>query len=58
MPKKFKGENSKAVEAKAKKSAVRDAEKQRKDAAEEDERWRDDDKHVMRLQKRKVRFGV
>ncbi|ELU14377.1 hypothetical protein CAPTEDRAFT_224864 [Capitella teleta] len=53
MPKKFKGENSKASEAKARKEAARleAAEKKKKEI--EDEFWRDDDKHVAKKQNRK-----
>ena len=54
MPKKFKGENSKAAEARARKEAVKVEEAVRKQKAVEDEYWRDDDKHVMRKQQRKV----
>ena len=55
MPKKFKGENSKAVEAKARREAQRKevADKKQKDL--EDEFWKDDDKHVARKSMRKVR---
>ena len=54
MPKKFKGENSKAVEAKARKASQKAEEADRKAQAAEDARWEDDDKHVMRKQQRKV----
>lgn len=53
MPKKFKGENSKASEARARKAQQRDEEKQRKDKEIEDAYWKDDDKHVARKQQRK-----
>lgn len=53
MPKKFKGENSKAAEARARKSAAREEENARKLKAAEDEYWRDDDKHVAKKQQRK-----
>ena len=56
MPKKFKGENSKAAEARAKKAQKQHEEADRKQKALEDEYWRDDDKHVMRKQQRKVRI--
>ena len=55
MPKKFKGTNSKAEEARARKDAVRLAEKERKQKEEEDKYWEDNDKHVMKKQQRKVR---
>lgn len=53
MPKKFKGENSKAVEARARKDAAKAAEQEKKKQAEEDAFWQDDDKHVARKQQRK-----
>lgn len=59
MPKKFKGENSKAVEAKARKAAAQNeaAEIRKKDA--EDALWVDDDKQLAKkaLRKVSVRFG-
>ncbi len=54
MPKKFKGENSKAVEARARKAAAKAAVDEAKQRAAEDEYWRDDDKHVAKKQARKV----
>lgn len=54
MPKKFKGENSKASVARERKAAVREAEEREKKKREEDERWKDEDKHVLRKQERKV----
>ena len=54
MPKKFKGENSKAQEARARKDAAKALEQERKKQAEEDALWADDDKHVARKQQRKV----
>ena len=56
MPKKFKGENSKAVEARARKSAAKAQEEEAKQRAKEDEYWRDDDKHVAKKSQRKVNF--
>lgn len=53
MPKKFKGENSKAQEARARKEAVRLEEVAKKQAAIEDEYWKDDDKNNARKQQRK-----
>lgn len=53
MPKKFKGENSKAVEAKARKNAVLQEESQRKEKEKEDASWEDDDKTNARKQQRK-----
>lgn len=54
MPKKFKGENSKAVEARARKDAQKQAEKDQKEREKEDALWQDDDKHIARKQQRKV----
>lgn len=53
MPKKFKGENSKASEARARKQAQKDEENTRKQQAADDEFWRDDDKHVNKKLQRK-----
>lgn len=53
MPKKFKGENSKAVVAKARKAEAAAEEKARKDKAIEDAYWEDNDKHVQKKQARK-----
>jgi hypothetical protein len=53
MPKKFKGENSKAAEARARKSAQKEAEEQQKKQQLEDEYWKDDDKHLLKKQQRK-----
>lgn len=53
MPKKFQGENTKAVEAKARKNAQKEAEVERKKQAEEDEYWRDDDKSAQKKLQRK-----
>ena len=54
MPKKFKGENSKAVSARERKAAVKEAADREKKQREEDEYWKDDSKQVMRKQERKV----
>lgn len=54
MPKKFKGENSKAVEAKARKAAVVHAAADAKQKAAEDALWEDDDKQNARKAQRKV----
>lgn len=53
MPKKF-GGNTKALEARERKEAAKNAEKERKEREAEEAMWRDDDKHVMRKQHRKV----
>ena len=50
MPKKFAGENSKAVAAKAKKSEKAEAEKLKKDKEIEDAKWADDDKSAKKKQ--------
>ncbi|GAB6032172.1 hypothetical protein CHUAL_010821 [Chamberlinius hualienensis] len=53
MPKKFQGENSKAVVAKARKEAVRKAENEKKQKEMEDALWAEDDKNVQKkLQRR------
>lgn len=52
MPKKF-GTNTKSAEARAKKEAVKTAEKEKKERAEEEAIWADDDKHIARKQQRK-----
>ena len=54
MPKKFKGENSKAVVARGRKQAAKLEADDRKRKTEEDTYWRDDDKHVARKQERIV----
>lgn len=54
MPKKFKGENSKAVEARARKATQKDEEELRKQEQLEDEYWKDDDKHLQKKLQRKV----
>lgn len=56
MPKKFVGMNSKASEAKARRDAVKQEEDAKKKKAIEDELWRDDDKSVVKKQKRKASF--
>ena len=53
MPKKFQGMNTKAVEARARKSAASAAAQQAKEKAAEDEYWRDDDKHANKKMQRK-----
>ena len=54
MPKKFKGENSKAVAARDRKAAALHEQQARKQKEEEDAFWADDDKHVAKKQQRKV----
>ncbi|GFO24724.1 coiled-coil domain-containing protein 124 [Plakobranchus ocellatus] len=53
MPKKFKGENSKAVEAKARKNAREQEAAERAEKERLDELWKDDDKLVTRKLQRK-----
>jgi len=55
MPKKFKGVNTKAEETRARREAVKVAEREKKQKEEEDKLWEDNDKHVLRKQQRKVR---
>ena len=54
MPKKFKGENSKAAAARERKQAAKHEADEKKRQAEEDAYWKDDDKHAQRKQDRKV----
>lgn len=56
MPKKFHGENTKAVTARARKEAVRQTEKANKEKEIEDAYWADDNKTAIRKQQRKVRL--
>lgn len=58
MPKKFVGMNSKALEVKARKDAIKQEADLKKQKAIEDELWKDDDKNAAKKQKRKVGFGV
>ncbi|KAG8331419.1 hypothetical protein J6590_042186 [Homalodisca vitripennis] len=53
MPKKFVGENSKAVAAKARKAAAQEEQAIRKQKQIEDEYWKDDDKNLAKKQARK-----
>ncbi|XP_011300689.1 coiled-coil domain-containing protein 124 [Fopius arisanus] len=48
MPKKFVGENSKAVAARARKAAAKEAEHSRKAQEAEDKAWEDDDKQIQK----------
>lgn len=54
MPKKFAGENSKAVQARARKAATKEAEQSKKQKEVEDTLWKDDDKHIAKKLQRKV----
>lgn len=50
--------NSKALEAKARRDAIKQEADAKKQKAIEDELWKDDDKNVAKKQKRKVNFVV
>lgn len=54
MPKKFVGENSKAVAARARKAAVKEAESIKKAKQEEDKAWEDNDKQVLKKKQKQV----
>lgn len=54
MPKKFRSENTKAVEARARKAAAADADKAKKKKEAEDAYWTDDNKSQQRKQLRKA----
>ena len=56
MPKKARGENSKAVEARARKAEAQAVAAAKKQKEIEDEFWKDDDKHINRKMQRKVSF--
>lgn len=58
MPKKFVGMNSKALEAKNRRDAIKQEADAKKQKAIDDELWKDDDKNVVKKQKRKVSFVV
>lgn len=54
MPKKFQGENSKAVTARARKAEAKAVADARKKEQEEDALWQETDKHVLKKEQRKV----
>ena len=54
MPKKFQGENSKAVTAKARKAEAQAAADALKKKEQEDALWTENDKHVLKKEARKV----
>ena len=56
MPKKFKGENSKAAEARARKESAKQEAAVKKQQEQEDAYWKDDDKHVNAKLQRKVKI--
>ncbi|XP_063238976.1 coiled-coil domain-containing protein 124 [Bacillus rossius redtenbacheri] len=53
MPKKFAGENSKAVAARARKTAAKEQEESKRAKQLEEELWKDDDKHILKKQQKK-----
>ncbi|XP_011613326.1 coiled-coil domain-containing protein 124 [Takifugu rubripes] len=53
MPKKFQGENSKAVTARARKAEAKAVADARKKQQEEDALWEETDKHVLKKEQRK-----
>ncbi|CDQ57930.1 unnamed protein product [Oncorhynchus mykiss] len=53
MPKKFQGENSKAMTAKARKAEAKAVEDSRKKKELEDALWQENDKHVLKKEQRK-----
>jgi hypothetical protein len=58
MPKKFVGENSKAMAAKARKAAAKEAETSRKAQEAEDKAWEDDNKQLQKKKQKQVRLLV
>ena len=54
MPKKFAGENSKAVAARARKASAKADADDKKQKKAEDDYWQDDAKHVVKKQNKKV----
>lgn len=54
MPKKFQGENTKSAAARARRAEAKAAADARKQKELEDAYWKDEDKHVMRKEQRKV----
>ncbi|GLG95473.1 Coiled-coil domain-containing protein [Gryllus bimaculatus] len=53
MPKKFVGENSKAVAARARKAEANEKDAAKRQQQLEEEYWKDDDKHIAKKQQRK-----
>ena len=54
MPKKFQGENTKSAAARARRAEAKAAADAKKQKELEDAYWKDEDKHVMRKEQRKV----
>lgn len=57
MPKKFQGENTKSAAARARKAEAKAAADAKRQQELEDAFWKDEDKHVMRKEQRKVCSG-
>lgn len=57
MPKKFQGENTKSAAARARKAEAKAAADAKRQKELEDAFWKDEDKHVMRKEHRKVPEG-
>lgn len=58
MPKKFVGENSKAVAARARKAAAKEAENIKKAMEAEDKAWEDNSKQMLKKKQKQVRFSI
>lgn len=58
MPKKFVGENSKAVAARARKAAAKEAEHVKKAMEAEDKAWEDNDKQILKKKQRQVHLEL
>lgn len=56
MPKKFVGENSKAVAARARKAAAKEAENTKKALEAEERAWQDDDKQLLKKKQKQEEF--
>lgn len=58
MPKKFVGENSKAVAARVRKAAAKEAEHIKKAMEAEDKAWEDNDKQLLKKKQRQVHLEL
>lgn len=58
MPKKFVGENSKAVAARARKAAAKEAENIKKAMEAENKAWEDNDKQLLKKKQKQVRLRI
>lgn len=58
MPKKFTGQNIKAVEARERKENIKNEKKLKEAITKEDAYWEDNDKQVQRKLQRKVSFFI